>query len=319
MTSSERSDVRFASGNDECGAWLYMPDIASNSQPVPLVVLAHGISGVKELRLYAFAERFRAEGYACLVFDYRHFGNSGGQPRELIDIARQLEDWRNAVAYARSLPNIDPNRIVVWGTSFGGGHAIVTAADDPRIVAAISQCPFTDGPASALSIAPKTSAALMVKAFQDVANAARGRQPVRIPATGKPGNAAMMTAPDSLRGFEALLEASGMEHMPQDIPARVMLKIPLHVPGRRTKDVRCPILFTLCEHDTVAPARAAIKHAKNAPRAEVRLYDAGHFDIYIGEPFEKVVADQIDFLHTHVPVATGASNNSRSSSKGKNR
>ncbi|WP_080735645.1 MULTISPECIES: alpha/beta hydrolase [Nocardiaceae] len=319
MNTPDRSDVRFDSGEEQCGAWLYMPDTAADDGPVPIVVLAHGIAGVKELRLYAFAERFRDAGYACLVFDYRHFGASSGQPRELIDIDRQLEDWRNAVTYARSLPDIDPNRVVVWGTSFGGGNVMITAADDPRIVAAITQCPFTDGPSSVLRISPRTSFALMVKALRDRASVRSGRSPVRIPATGRPGTAAMMTAPDSLAGFHALLLASNMPDMPQDVPARLMLRIPFHIPGRRARDIKCPIMFGLCEHDTIAPVRAAIRHARNAPRGEIRLYDAGHFDIYIGDLFEEVVSDQIEFLQRHVPTNQGSSNISLNHSEGTNR
>jgi len=302
-----RSDVRFSSGSDDCHAWLYLPDTASANGPMPVIVMAHGFSGVKQLRLDAFAERFCAAGYACLVFDYRHFGDSDGQPRELLDIGCQLEDWRNAVTFARSLPELDPDRVIVWGTSFAGGHAIVTAADDPRIAAAISQCPFTDGMASVSKIPPKTSVQLMALALRDVVATWRGREPVRVPATGQPGQVAVMTAPDAKRGFDALLEASGMTDMPHLVPARIALHVPGHIPGRRAKDVRCPILFTVCEPDSVAPARAAVKHAARAPRGEIRLYDAGHFDIYLGKHFEQVVSDQIDFLQTHVPATADSS------------
>ena len=70
-----RTDVTFASGTETCAAWLYEPQTAS-SAPDPIIVMAHGLGGVKEMRLDAFAERFSAAGYRCLVFDYRHFGDS---------------------------------------------------------------------------------------------------------------------------------------------------------------------------------------------------------------------------------------------------
>lgn len=153
-TLPERRELRFTSGTDRCHAWLYMPAPAEAGTP-PVLVMAHGLGAVKELRLGAFAERFQAAGYACLVFDYRYFGDSDGEPRELLSIRRQREDWRAAVAFARSLPHIDHDRVVLWGTSFGGGHAIATAADDHAVVAAIAQCPFTDGLASARQISPR--------------------------------------------------------------------------------------------------------------------------------------------------------------------
>src|ERR687893_1088712 len=146
---SQRRELHFPSGADRCHAWLYLPPPTADAAPPPVIVMAHGLGAVKRLRLAAFAERFQAAGYACLVFDYRYFGESEGEPRELLSIARQREDWKAAVAFARSLPEVDASRVVAWGTSFGGGHAITTAADDREIVAAVVQCPFTDGLASA--------------------------------------------------------------------------------------------------------------------------------------------------------------------------
>ena len=91
--TSVREDVIFESGGERCAAWLYRPDVDDDA---PCVVLAHGFGTVREGRLGAYAERFLAAGYAALVFDYRHFGDSGGEPRQLIRISSQHADWRAA-------------------------------------------------------------------------------------------------------------------------------------------------------------------------------------------------------------------------------
>ena len=82
---TKRDDTTFPSGDSGCAAWLYRPAHieSDDSSPRPIVVMAHGLGGVKEMRLDAFAERFTEAGYLCLVFDYRHFGASGGSPRQL--------------------------------------------------------------------------------------------------------------------------------------------------------------------------------------------------------------------------------------------
>jgi dienelactone hydrolase len=103
----QRLDVKFASGRDTCAASLYLP---AAQGPSPVVVLAHGWTGVREQRLDAHAERFAAAGLAALVFDYRHFGASSGQPRQLLDIKRQLADWAAAVASVRARPELDRGR-----------------------------------------------------------------------------------------------------------------------------------------------------------------------------------------------------------------
>ena len=76
---SEREDLTFPSGEDTCAAWLYRPDGAEG--PVPCIVMAHGFTATREDRLPAYAERFAAAGMAVLLFDYRHFGDSTGEPR----------------------------------------------------------------------------------------------------------------------------------------------------------------------------------------------------------------------------------------------
>ncbi|HDV0594782.1 TPA: alpha/beta fold hydrolase, partial [Acinetobacter baumannii] len=157
-------DVQFDSNDVKCSAYLYRP---TTEVATPMIVMAHGLGGTRRMRLTAFAERFVAEGYACLVFDYRYFGDSEGQPRQLLDIKSQLEDWKAAIAYARSLDKIDPNRVVIWGTSFGGGHVLATAANDNRLAAVISQCPFTDGFSSSMAMNPITTLKLMGLALKD--------------------------------------------------------------------------------------------------------------------------------------------------------
>jgi len=297
---SERLEVHFPSGDEKCQAWLYLP---AGAQPHPVIVMAHGLGGIRQMRLDAYAERFAAAGYACLVFDYRHFGGSEGEPRQLLDITLQLADWAAAIAYARSRADLDPARVVLWGTSFGGGHAIVATARDGGIAATIAQCPFTDGPASVLAMDPRSSVKVTARAVRDLIAAGLGRSPVMVPTAGLPGSAALMTAPDAVPGYLGLVDdearAAGFDNQ---VAARVVVDIVRHRPGRKAEEVRCPILFSVCETDSVAPAKATLRHARRAPRGEVRLYPEGHFDIYVGEPFERVVADQLAFLTNRVPV-----------------
>lgn len=294
-----RTDTTFTSGNGTCAGWLYQP--TGPQAPGPIIVMAHGLGGVKEMRLDAFAERFTAAGYQCLVFDYRHFGASSGEPRQLLDIGLQQEDWREAIAYARTLQSVDPDRVVVWGTSFGGGHVIHTAARDQRLVAAIAQCPFTDGLASLLAIPPLTSMKVTARALRDAVGARLGQPRVMVPTYGAPGTTALMTAPDCASGMEALIPEG--TDVRSDVAARFALDIIRYFPGRDTAKVTCPIHFAVCETDTVAPAKATLRHTAKAPKGETKMQPGGHFDIYVGKDFEANVAEQLAFLAAHVPVA----------------
>jgi dienelactone hydrolase len=296
---AQREDVQFTSGSDRISAWLYRPE---GSGPAPLLVMAHGLGAVRTMRLDAYAERFSAAGYGCLVFDYRNFGDSEGSPRQLLDIKMQLADWAAAVAYARTLADVDHDRIGLWGTSFAGGHVIATAARVPGIAAVVSQCPFTDGIASIRAMNPLTSARVTGLAVRDAVGARLGRPPLLVPAAGKPGELALMTAPDAYPGYLRLVPED--VDLRNEVAARIALTVVTYRPGRLAAKINCPILFCVCETDSVAPAGPTLRHAAKARRGEVKLYPEGHFEIYVDDAFERVITDQIAFLDKHLNPAS---------------
>jgi uncharacterized protein len=296
---AQREDVQFVSGVDRMSAWLYRP---SSGGDAPLLVLAHGLGAVRTMRLDAYAERFSAAGYACLVFDYRNFGDSAGQPRQLLDVRMQLADWAAALAYARTLKGIDHERIGLWGTSFGGGHVIASAARLPGIAAVVAQCPFTDGLASIGAVNPLTATRVTARAVRDIVGARLGKPPVMIATAGKPGEVALMTAPDVYSGYMRLVP-DGVE-VSNEVAARIGMKVLFYRPGRSAAKIACPILFCVCETDSVAPAGPTLRYAAKAPRGEVKTYPEGHFAIYVDDAFERVVADQLAFLDKHLKSAS---------------
>ena len=302
---SEREDLAFPSGEDTCAAWLYRPDGVAGS--VPCVVMAHGFSATREDRLPAYAERFAAAGLAVVLFDYRHFGDSTGTPRQLLDIGRQQADYRAAVAFARTLEGIDARRIALFGTSFSGGHVVAVAAQDPSIAAVVSQCPFADGIAALRNVPPRNALRATMLGLADQAAALAGRAPRTMPAVGPPGSFAVMTAPDAQPGLEAIV-APGSRWR-NEVSARVMLRVVTYRPVRAAPSVACPLLVCVCERDSTTSPDAAIRMGERAPRGEVLRYPVGHFEIYVGEPFERAVADQTAFLERHlasvVPAAVG--------------
>lgn len=290
-----RGDVSFSSGGVDCAGWLYRPDREGLS---PMVVMAHGFSGTRELRLDAYAERFCDAGLGALVFDYRHFGASAGEPRQLLDIRMQQDDYRAAVGYARALDWVDSERVALFGTSFSGGHVLAVAARDQRIAALVSQCPFTDGLASLPKMGPANIAKATVAGLRDQLAELVGRPAQYIPAVGPPGSLAVMTTPDSQPGFEALLPPDS--RWENRVAARIALHVASYRPGRSAAKVACPALFCVCDGDALAPAKTTLKYARAAPRGEIKRYPVGHFDIYVGETWEHAVADQTEFLARHL-------------------
>jgi pimeloyl-ACP methyl ester carboxylesterase len=306
MTTFTRHDVSFISGDDTCAAWLYTPTGVTSP---PVVVLGHGLGATREMRLDAFAERFAQAGIAALAFTYRHFGDSGGQPRQLLSIKRQLADWDAAIAYVKARRDLDSTRIAVWGSSFGGGHSITVASRHPELRAAVSQCPFTDGLASALALGPVSSSKLLPSVARDCVSMLLRRRPATIPIAAPPGQLALMNAPDALPGYAALMPAGTT--FVNEAAARVVPTIATYRPGRAAKKVKFPILFCISNTDSVTPPAQTLRYARTAPRGEIKRYDAGHFDFYLGEPFEALVRDQVEFLSRHLNPASAPAGRAR--------
>lgn len=290
---SERTDVTIPSGGESLAAWLYRPKQAAGA--VPCVVMAHGFSATREEGLEPYAEAFQAAGLAVLVFDYRYFGDSTGEPRQLLDIRKQRADYRAVVGYARALEGIDPGRIVLWGSSFSGGHVMALAQEDPAIAAVIAQAPFTDG-LSIIKVTPKGNLLrATADAVRDQAGALLGRPPVMLKAVGAPGSYATMTAPEAEPGFTGIVSARSKWR--NEVAARVMLFLGTENPAGGVGKLQMPLLICACDNDQTTPPAGAVKAAERAPRGELKRYPLGHFEIYTSE---QARADQVDFLRRHV-------------------
>lgn len=299
---ADREELHFPSGGERCAAYLYRP--APGNAEAPCVVMAHGFSATRDDRLPAYAERFAAAGLAALVFDYRHFGASSGEPRQLLDIGRQHDDYRAAVAHARTLGGIDPERIALWGSSLSGGHVLALGASEQGIAAIVAQVPFADGLPVLREVPVRNALRATALGLADQAGALAGRAPLTMPAVGPPGSFAAMTAPEAEPGFAAIAGEGSLWR--NEVAARIMLGIGAYRPVAKAARIPCPVLVCVGERDETTPPGAAVKAGERAPRGEVLRYACGHFDPYVGAWFERVVADQVEFLVRQLaPVTPG--------------
>ena len=287
-----REDLHFPAAGASCAAWLYTPSTDASS--VPIVVMAHGLSGTRRDRLGPFAERFAEAGIAALVFDHRGFGDSGGEA-DLFHPARQLEDWRAAIAFARAQPGIDAERVATFGSSMGAGNALAAAAQDSRVAACIGQVPFLDMWHQAHRSSPLVSARILLAA-------ALGRH---LPAVGRPDEAAFINAPHAEAGWRRVVATGEDSRWRDRVSARWLLGRPYR-PARHAPRLHCPWLVCVGESDRVAKPGPAIAAARRAPLGELRTYPGvDHFDIYDGPHHETLLADQLAFLRRHLLGETG--------------
>jgi uncharacterized protein len=189
--------VRFASDGLDCVADLLLPETGPGG-PRPTVILGRGFGGVREGNRRE-AEFFRAAGFVVLSIDYRWFGDSEGEPRGRLRPLDQVEDFRNAITFLGSRPEVDAGRIGLWGTSFAGGVVLYTAALDRRVRAVVAQMPVVHGGRWLRSLRPAAAwEDLLDRLEQERARRLRGEPPRRIPLSGlaRLGEVAVMPGDD---------------------------------------------------------------------------------------------------------------------------
>jgi fermentation-respiration switch protein FrsA (DUF1100 family) len=295
--SGERRKVSFASGGSECAAWHYP---GANGA---CVVMAGGFAVTKEPATDQFARRFSEAGFGVLAFDYRHLGESGGQPRQVAGVRPQLADWHAALGCAATLPGVDPARLAIWAFSASGGHVFRVAARHPGLAAAIAQTPNADGLAATRNAAryqqPLAMLRLTGRGLLDALGALAGRPPRLVPLAGERGTVAVLTTPDSGDGGRALNPAGRYPEWRPEVAARSALRLGFYRPGRAASRVRCPLLVVACDQDQSALAGPAISAAARAPRGELLRLAGGHYAPFLDE-HERTVEAELSFLRRHL-------------------
>src|SRR5215467_10158147 len=276
-----RRDVEFNAEGVTLRGWFYAA--GTGGAPAPAVVMAHGFSAVKEMYLDKFAEVFAAAGLNVLVFDNRNFGASDGEPRQEIDPWAQVRDYRHAITYAGTLPEVDPNRIGIWGSSYSGGHVLVVGAIDRRVKAVVGQVPLISGRANIRALVR----ADFIAGFREMFDADRlarfqGKAPAMVPVVDKdPLAPCALPTPDSWSWFSE----TGMNRAPawrNEVTLRSVEMFTEYEPVSYMPYISpTPLLLLVAAGDHLVPAELAIAAYEKAHQLkELVILPGGHFDAY---------------------------------------
>jgi fermentation-respiration switch protein FrsA (DUF1100 family) len=296
-----RTDIEFkAEDGVTLRGWRYRP--ANGSGPWPTIVMAHGFSAVKEMYLDRFAEVFAAAGLAALVFDNRNFGASDGEPRQEIAPWRQIDDYRDAISYALTLPETDPDRVGVWGSSYSGAHVLVLGAIDRRIKCVASQVPLISGYRNARRlIRADMIAPVLAMCAEDRLKRYQGGAPALLPVVSEdPAGPAALPTPDSWHWFTE----TGRKRAPSwrnEVTLRSIELFLGYEPGAYIELISpTPLLMVVAlgDHLTVADEALGAYERARQPKRLVTL-KGGHFDAYVAD-FEAASGAARDWFVEHL-------------------
>ncbi|MDA0563306.1 alpha/beta fold hydrolase [Streptomonospora sp. S1-112] len=287
----------FPSGRDQCAAWLTVPP---GPGPHPVVVLVHGGGATHGMMLDQYERWFSQAGIAVVAFDFRHLGESGGRPRQLVSQRRYAADVDAALAFARSRPELDAARTALWGTSFGASHVLAAAARHSGLAAAVVQCPVFSGRAVVARAGLRHLARFTGPIASDLVRAALGLPRRYVPLVGRPGELAFVNQPGALEGWGSVTPPG--HRFDNRITAASGLGMLFYNAAAKAGRVRCPLLVCACERENLIDPGIAATVAASARDAVLKHYDADHFTVYHPPAVERIVADQVEFLTTHLRV-----------------
>lgn len=287
------SKIQFESNGCILDARLYDQ---KSKKKFPVIVMAHGFGARMDWGLYPFADAFAQMGFTVLMFDYRGFGKSQGSIPRLVYHKNHIQDYMAAISFVKTLPNSEPSKIIIWGTSYSGGHVLSVASNDTTIAGVIAQVPFIDGLATAFNLPVKNIVQGMYFGLRDMIHILLHKKPYSIPIVSTPDTFAAMNTPESYEGYLKLVPLEDRNEAENNCPARICLTLPMYRPTAWVKNIQCPVCIIAAEYDSLIPLKAVKKAASKIKQVDFNTLPCGHFDPYTGDMFEKSITIQKRFL-----------------------
>ena len=277
---------------------LYRPDDLGDGETRAAVLLCHGYTGVKDLYLPDNAAALVAEGYVALTFDYKGWGESEG-PKNHLNPHGRVADAQAALSYLALQPEVDADRIGVYGTSYGGATVVWLAAVDERVKCTVSVVGIGDGRRWMRSVRrPDEWFDLLERSAIDRERRLRTGESTYVERNTVllPDRQSLELATAARRNNPAAVGALPLDYVDETLafnPEWVVDKIAPRA-----------VLFITSDQDRLVPPEESIHLYERAgePRKLVILKGYGHYEVYTEPAFSEVMRETIAWYQRYVPA-----------------
>lgn len=304
-TSAAYRTVEFPSENAILRGRFYAPE--DRPGPWPVVIMAHGYSAtINGMTANRYAEQIHQAGFAVLLYDHRNFGISGGEPRQQINVWTQARGYCDAIDYVTDLPEIDPDRIALWGCSMSGAEVLVVGAIDDRVAVILTQIPGCGNEMPTEDPEGKGFASiretLLHGNIEGTPETTHGPLPV---VSFAPAVYPAIMEPDT--AFRWFIEYGGrfdtgwknwVTHASPQVPVEFD-------PRLCARHIKAPLLMIIAHEDEMPYVRSDVARRvyEMVPSTKRLLQiDGGHFGLlhYPSALFDEASQAQVDFLKAHL-------------------
>jgi uncharacterized protein len=277
---------------------VYLPEDLEPGERRAGIVLCHGYTGVRNIYLPDNARALAEAGYVVLNFDYKGWGDSDGPKTRLAPYSR-VADVQAALSFLSAHPQVDPERLGIYGTSYGGATVVFVAAIDPRVKCVVSVVGIGNGARWMRSVRrPDEYHDLVARADEDRrkraltgASELADRNEILLPdrQSAELGAAARRNNPFAVTQVPLEFIDDTLGFNPEWVVDRIAPR---------------PVLFITTDDDRLVPPQEseAMYARAGEPKKLVVLKGVGHYEVYGGEPFRQVMDETLAWCRTHLPA-----------------
>jgi dienelactone hydrolase len=264
-------NISFPSLGETAVGDLYLP---KGNGPFPAVVTAPGFAGVKEMLIPDYAIALANAGIATLAFDYIGFGASSGKVRQDIKPADQVQSFKDAIGVLEKDKRFDPKNLGAWGTSLGGAHTLVVAANDPRVKVGVAIIPHIeidpDAMGDRLSLANEMEA--------DAKAVESGGKRVMIDVSGNPGDKAAMTS-DGAVAWTKNVTRNAPSYV-NKVTASSLIAMAGYSTMADAANIKIPLRAITAKDDSITPASKIHKALDGVKGVDFKDFPGTHFGLF---------------------------------------